>query len=156
MSLKEQITRTENLETKLKKGIKNINNVIVRGGGVQSTSVAEVPDNITKMLGQYSKVASGSFSCGNRLMNGTEINMNLAFTPKRIIACVSSTNVGVRFDRGSADSSEHYSEGSAYRVEGNNRMASFWIYNITKSKFTIGTGREIGYEGVLVSWIALG
>lgn len=108
------------------------------------------------MLGQYSKVASGSFSCGNRLMNETEINMNLAFTPKRIIACVSSTNVGVRFDRGSADSSEHYSEGSAYRVEGNNRMASFWIYNITKSKFTIGTGREIGYEGVLVSWIALG
>ena len=126
------------------------------GGGVQSTSVEQIPENITKMLGQYSKVASGSFSCGNRLMNGTEINMNLAFTPKRIIACVSSTNVGVRFDRGSADSSKHYSEGSAYRVEGNNRMASFWIYNITKSKFTIGTGREIGYEGVLVSWIALG
>ena len=32
MSLKEQITRTENLETKLKKGITNINNVIVRRG----------------------------------------------------------------------------------------------------------------------------
>ena len=32
MSLKEQITRTENLETKLQKGITNINNVIVRGG----------------------------------------------------------------------------------------------------------------------------
>ena len=32
MNLKEQITRTENLETKLKKGITNINNVIVRGG----------------------------------------------------------------------------------------------------------------------------
>ena len=32
MSLKEQITKTENLETKLQKGITNINNVIVRGG----------------------------------------------------------------------------------------------------------------------------
>lgn len=57
MSLKQEITRTENLETKLKKGITNINNIVVRGGGVQSTSVAEVPDNITKMLGQYKKIA---------------------------------------------------------------------------------------------------
>ena len=32
MNLKEQITRTENLETKLQKGITNINDVIVRGG----------------------------------------------------------------------------------------------------------------------------
>ncbi len=32
MDLKEQINRTENLETKLKKGITNINDVIVRGG----------------------------------------------------------------------------------------------------------------------------
>ena len=33
MNLKQEITKTENLETKLKKGITNINNVIVRGGG---------------------------------------------------------------------------------------------------------------------------
>ena len=33
MNLKQEITRTENLETKLAKGITNINNVIVRGGG---------------------------------------------------------------------------------------------------------------------------
>ena len=32
MNLKQEITRTENLETKLAKGITNINNVIVRGG----------------------------------------------------------------------------------------------------------------------------
>ena len=32
MSLKQEITRTENLEIKLQKGITNINNVIVRGG----------------------------------------------------------------------------------------------------------------------------
>ncbi|WP_414697657.1 hypothetical protein [Peptacetobacter sp. AB845] len=56
MNLKQEITKTENLETKLKKGITNINNIVVRGG-VQSTSVAEVPDNITKMLGQYKKIA---------------------------------------------------------------------------------------------------
>lgn len=33
MNLKEQITRTENLEIKLQKEMTNINNVIVRGGG---------------------------------------------------------------------------------------------------------------------------
>lgn len=33
MNLKQEITRTENLETKLQKGITNINNVIVREGG---------------------------------------------------------------------------------------------------------------------------
>ena len=32
MNLKQEITRTEILETKLAKGITNINNVIVRGG----------------------------------------------------------------------------------------------------------------------------
>lgn len=32
MNLKEQITRTENLEIKLQKGITNINDIIVRGG----------------------------------------------------------------------------------------------------------------------------
>lgn len=31
MNLKEQITRTENLEIKLQKGITNINDIIVRG-----------------------------------------------------------------------------------------------------------------------------
>ena len=39
MNLKQEITRTENLETKLKKGITNINNVIVRGGGVYNLQV---------------------------------------------------------------------------------------------------------------------
>lgn len=33
MNLKEQITRTENLEIKLQKEMTNINNVIVRGWG---------------------------------------------------------------------------------------------------------------------------
>ena len=33
MDLKNEITRTENLEIKLQKGITNINDVIVRGGG---------------------------------------------------------------------------------------------------------------------------
>lgn len=32
MDLKEQINRTENLEIKLKQGITNMNDIIVRGG----------------------------------------------------------------------------------------------------------------------------
>lgn len=85
MNLKQEITKTENLETKLKKGITNINDVIVRGGGVQSTSVAEVPENITKMLGQYKKIAIGNANKKfTQVTSEQTINLNLTFKPSRV------------------------------------------------------------------------
>ena len=31
------------------------------GGGITSKSLSEIPDNINKMLGQYKKIATGTF-----------------------------------------------------------------------------------------------
>lgn len=88
MDLKQEITRTENLETKLAKGITNINNVIVRGGGVQSTSVAEVAENIRNMLGQYKKIAIIDFS------PTTSVKLNINFNPTKFIIILKNIRNG--------------------------------------------------------------
>lgn len=88
MNLKEQITRTENLEIKLQKEMTNINNVIVRGGGVQSTSVAEVAENIRNMLGQYKKIAIIDFS------PTTSVKLNINFNPTKFIIILKNIRNG--------------------------------------------------------------
>ena len=106
MNLKEQITRTENLEIKLQKGITNINDIIVRGGGVQSTSIAEITDNIKSMLKQYNKVAiinneitlsninnNTSNNYNNNLAKNT-VSINLDFVPKIIIVSLKNNVSG--------------------------------------------------------------
>ena len=58
---KNEFKRTNNQNRKPRNKIKERNNEHKQcyrsGGGVQSTSVAEVPENITKMLGNYKKIA---------------------------------------------------------------------------------------------------
>ena len=65
------------------------------GGGVQSTSVAEVPENITKMLGQYKKIAIIDTS-GKFLRTGTEVSikLNISFVPSRFFINITSNNNG--------------------------------------------------------------
>ena len=60
--LKTTIAQTENLKNKVKLAKDRINETVVRGGGITSKSLSEIPDNINKMLGQYSKFAKGNSS----------------------------------------------------------------------------------------------
>ena len=58
--LKTTIAQTENLKNKVKLAKDKINETVVRGG-ITSKSLSEIPDNINKMLGQYKKIATGTF-----------------------------------------------------------------------------------------------
>ena len=86
--LKTTIAQTENLKNKVKLAKDRINETVVRGG-VQSTSVAEVPKNITKMLGNYKKIAMGScsktFTLNNANLQTYSIPININFKPSRVI-----------------------------------------------------------------------
>lgn len=55
--LKTTINKTETLLNKVKLAKQKINKTIVRGGGITSKSLSEIPDNIKSMIKQYSKIA---------------------------------------------------------------------------------------------------
>ena len=57
-NLKNAITKTETLLNKAKLAKDKINETVVRGGGITSKSLSEIPDNINKMLtDNYKKIA---------------------------------------------------------------------------------------------------
>ena len=156
MSLKEQITRTENLETKLKRGMTNINNVIVRGGGGRSTSVAQIPENITKMLGQYSKVAIGNYHLNEmEYERNFDIPINLDFNPTRIfiLFAYQKTMIG-----GFADSRKNTNVNNALKIVVGSRLHKcIFIPSFNKSKITVGNGHNtMIFTDCDLTWIAIG
>lgn len=57
MNLKEQITKTDTLKNDLKLARSKINERILSGGGTIANTLNEVPKQIDRMLGNYSRVA---------------------------------------------------------------------------------------------------
>lgn len=57
MSLKPKIEKTKTLTTELNKVKDEINNVIVGGGGINSSSLKELPTNITTIINGKKKIA---------------------------------------------------------------------------------------------------
>lgn len=82
--LKTTIAQTENLKNKVKLAKDRINQVVVRGGGITSKSLSEIPDNINKMLGQYNKIAVINFPTPVPIEDG-KVQLNLSFIPKQLI-----------------------------------------------------------------------
>lgn len=83
-NLKQNIAKTETLKNNVKTINNKINEIIVRGGGITSKSLSDIPNNIKSMLGQYSKLATGGCNIeiprnGNKSVS---IPLNLEFKPK--------------------------------------------------------------------------
>ena len=57
MDITQEINKTDTLKNNLKTVTKQIKQSIVRGGGTDFKSLAETPQQIENLLGQYSKVA---------------------------------------------------------------------------------------------------
>ena len=81
--LKTTIAQTENLKNKVKLAKDRINETVVRGGGITSKSLSEIPDNINKMLEQYKKIAilypNLDINIRNSNINDYNININSTF-----------------------------------------------------------------------------
>ena len=134
--LKTTIAQTENLKNKVKLAKDRINETVVRGGGITSKSLSEIPDNINKMLrDNYKKVAIMKYeSHGIDIINKNEINWNLSFTPKLIVIEV--------INGGYTESIRHYPDLDAYYPTtniifnfGSAPAPTFEVLEMTKDKF---------------------
>lgn len=114
--LKTTIAQTENLKNKVKLAKDRINQVVVRGGGITSKSLSEIPNNINKMLtDNYKKIAifdnvkhtetyrytNQDIPNTNTPVANTKIvisNINIDFIPKFFIMKMVVRNSGDRKD----------------------------------------------------------
>lgn len=98
LNLKNEIERAKRNNENIKKVKSNINNVIVRGGGIQSNTLAEIPNNIKNMLDKnYKKVAilNSKYDLDKNYKPGTnffKIPLNLSFQPTFLMICLKQGN----------------------------------------------------------------
>lgn len=153
MNIKEEILRTEILKNNFKTIKTNINDVIVRGGGIHSNTLSGIPQNITKMLGHYKKTAIVK---ANKTLDFTGreqdfiIETNLAFTPSLIILVLEG-NVFKR--KINVISTYNYD----YRTpvyEANDNYSRY-IKDIKKESFTIATTSRQEDALILLEYIAI-
>lgn len=157
----EEINRTIELKNKLTVAKNNINEVIVRGGGVRSEDLNGIPQNIHDMVNKYSKIAMGETSV--RDANSLNfINTNLNFNPKRVIAIVTKTdaNIGTGSDvevaLGVADSTINYSHDTAFNYADTWWYKGFWIENISSKGFNLQGDINLTVSKNRIIWLAIG
>ena len=141
--LKTTIAQTENLKNKVKLAKQRINETVVRGGGTTSKSLAEVPDNINKMLGQYKKIAILNITQPIEVQRGssfsaTGVKFNLTFSPSLIFVRFENSANGVFKDIMS--SKEHYSQSKHF----SRSSLVTYITNVTKAGFNFNAKSDSG------------
>lgn len=97
--LKETIDKTRELTNNVKIAKNEINNAIVRGGGVRSEDLKGIPRNIQDMVNQYSKIAEGKitnvpyFNTSDNVGKIFTVPLNLAFKPKRLFLTINPEDI---------------------------------------------------------------
>ena len=153
--LKTTIAQTENLKNKVKLAKDRINETVVRGGGVQSTSVAEVPENITKMLGNYKKIAIIKPNKTLQFLStfgetDFVIDTNLNFNPSLIILVLQGDAFKKKINVIST-----YNYDYRTTVYETNDNYSRYIKNITNKNFTITATTRQEESLTLLEYIAI-
>ena len=134
--LKTTIAQTENLKNKVKLAKDRINETVVRGGGITSKSLSEIPDNINKMLGQYKKIAILNITQyidvpKNTSFRTTKVNLNLTFQPSMIFVLFENSANGRSKDIMS--SKEHYNLSTNF----SRSTLVMYITSVTKDGFNL-------------------
>lgn len=153
--LKTTIAQTENLKNKVITAKNNINKVIVRGGGVRSEDLKGIPQNITKMLGHYKKIA---IIKPNKTLQFVStfgetdfvIDTNLNFNPSLIILVLQ----GDAFKR-KINVISTYNYDYRTPVYETNDNYSRYIKNITNKNFTITATTRQEESLTLLEYIAI-
>lgn len=135
--LKTTIAQTENLKNKVKLAKQRINETVVRGGGIASKSLSEIPDNINKMLkDNYKKVAIINITQHidvpkNTSFRTTKVNLNLTFQPSMIFVLFENSANGRSKDIMS--SKEHYNLSTSF----SRSTLVMYITSVTKNGFNL-------------------
>ena len=123
--LKTTIAQTENLKNKVKLAKDRINETVVRGGGITSKSLSEIPDNIKSMINQYNKVAIKKYETDFLMEQNGSINLNLEFNPKMVIVTVAQNKKSL------GDNRTSIKDIIIPNIMQNNEFAIWWQSNYT-------------------------
>ena len=153
--LKETIDKTRELTNNVKIAKNEINDAIVRGGGVRSKDLKGIPQNIRNMVNQYSKVAMGNPNINMPFKDGVAstytIQTNAKFTIKKAIVFLENKSVlGINL--------ENYRYPNIIYFESDVwRRVSLKIQNGNKIVLTVeGITPIIKEHFKIKSWIAIG
>lgn len=157
--LKETIDKTRELTNNVKIAKNEINDAIVRGGGVRSKDLKGIPQNIRNMVNQYSKVAIGTIDTKmpvNRGQSSTYIiRTKTNFVIKKAIVFLQHLNktyppIGLKLE-------DYLTSGGVYFDIYYRRIVSLKLQN--KNEIVIKVEAEdysIIDHFYISSWIAIG
>ena len=124
-NLKNTINKTETLLNNVKLAKDRINETVVRGGGITSKSLSEIPDNIKSMINQYNKVAIKKYETDFLMEQNGSINLNLEFNPKMVIVTVAQNKKSL------GDNRTSIKDIIIPNIMQNNEFAIWWQSNYT-------------------------
>ena len=138
-NLKNTINKTETLLNNVKLAKDKINETVVRGGGITSKSLSEIPNNIKNMISKnYKKIAivdKNVLLTSNESWKEFSIDLNLNFKPSRVICRLENNN---RYDtRSSIDSTMDYSADYAGNGIGSNADYYAYITQVSQKGFKL-------------------
>ena len=155
-NLKNTINKTEDLKNKVKLAKGRINETIMRGGGIASKSLSEIPDNIKSMISEnYKKIAIIKPNKTLQFLStfgetDFVIDTNLNFNPSLIILVLQGDAFKKKIN---VISTYNYD----YRtpVYETNDNYSRYIKNITNKNFTITATTRQEESLTLLEYIAI-
>lgn len=160
MSLKSEIEKLKKLQNEIKSVRNQINEVIVRGGGKQSNSLNEIPQNIERMINNQNSIKIGEITKESIKTESFDVNINLDFTPSRVLVAIIQNdyfgeNVNKKVVQAFADSTINKSADTGYVDIYDKRKTSLWISEVSKTKFKINTNFMYAKTNVSIKWYAI-
>lgn len=160
MSLKSEIEKLKKLQNEIKSVRNQINEVIVRGGGKQSNSLNEIPQNIERMINNQNSIKIGEITKESIKTESFDVNINLDFTPSRVLVAIIQNdyfgeNVDKKVVQAFADSTINKSANTGYVDIYDKRKTCLWISEVSKTKFKINTNFMYAKTNVSIKWYAI-
>lgn len=164
MNLKQNIDKTDTLKNNLKIVINQIKQSIVRGGGSDFKSLANAPERITDLLGQYKKMAIGEVDYKlTDYYYDFKIATNLGFKPSKVLVnfeCVGSyttskKSIYLRLDNASSTISHVFFYDNYSRTQ-----MDIIVEEITENLLSLKARADEGnssntYDVRIKNWIAI-
>ena len=158
--LKTTIAQTENLKNKVKLAKDRINETVVRGGGITSKSLSEIPNNIKSMISKnYKKVAIMNpnkiynldadlgVDLGTMLIIEHKIPLNLSFKPTLLFVYIEAPEGDTDDNTAVILSSKHNASFTNITDAGKIELSSTYysIRELKQDSFILRCGNKVSY-----------
>lgn len=159
INLKDTINKTQTLLNNIKLVKDKINETIVRGGGIPSKSLSELPNNIKNTINNQTRIETGEINKAELGKESFYVDINLNFTPSKVLVALVQKNYFESGKRevlqGFADSNINNTHDSGYADIYDKRRTTIWITEVSELGFKINTDFLYRKTDVLIKWYAI-